>query len=1239
MAKDDALSARQRLKQIGAYATSIARAGRADLVGGLLMACGRAAVLVPNGKKLSVRIWRMVKAWNGEWGIRTVVGALESGMWIGALGRIQQKEMGLVMRAVLEGMNRGQKWQQVAVTVLERGDWEEMFTMIEVYGGWEGMLEGIETAAGSGTIESVHVALLGTLIGRRGQVGERARKGFVACLRAKQDVFGGNGEGNSCGNKWAVLVRAVRMIGKVDEGDSVLSVLEGVVWEGEELGKELLYEAFIWIGEWRKRIVKGIAAGLTGGGRGFCDLLEHICAWTGVREVGEEIVTLLDFVGGLGWASAGRVVRAVVSASMGVPSLRERVWRFLRKNAGTRVSKTQYVVCSGLFAILRYEGREEEVGEMLGRMFDRADVDVRRYFVKMTMKLISECTERIERIWEVVDLSLKPLREIEMGKNGRASAFDFSRTFEKTRGGWLIRDDLPLLLIFCSRMLGSSIGTDSLFSRLIEYIESVEGALYHNCIPDVDKAPVYMRIKQLCSVFEAMSCIDVARLSADRVSLYALALLMRENMALAKSSSSVPAMRDIDVAKVAHQHSELNPLALLTIEEAHVSKETAGCSGEVGEVLLPLRNYLKALQAVVEMDLEILLSELVQAELLNIIATRLENEFRRQQTIVSFVNVSKLLDLSKQCFVKSCPWVVSKNEEREDTVTATSRLRQDDLRSCELQSHSSQLSSGQFRQLCDRMVQEVLFEEDVKKAFRPQQLEKVSESTPLIIRQVALRVLLLILAHKVIDIKWFYVFLFIEDVSVAKQTRTRGTNQEQEETENSDRDCKLRTVNAISQVLRLEFEHSLSIALTLSYLDILAMILGFIREDDGDGDTVRKVILSTVTGLLREYSIRHLRVLRSMVNIVLNAFGIEKALEFSAGVVKWLGNESCLLNSTYASKEGAYIGVQDFDVDILEEALCYDLECEQDRRTETSSQVQEPNGYIEETPPQENYNLGQEGDPQTKLEIGVRDGQGNTDSVKSLCLNETAESALLSIDCILNYCTTHLRATLDRNRRSGKEGFVADSGDARTISGVVNVLQELFHTQFGEFRSSRASRAPPSMGRKVGLLIQSLCEIADLQLKLAMKQLCNSSRECELKGLATTSKVILDLIFDNPTMARVHASMQDSDCSMRMTFLQERLDSTVTAFLLCVANRPLSYLADFCGVLQRHVSEIGNREEHDEGDPEFSQVLVKRRQRPSKRQRIRSRNRNVDYWLRDESGDDDYADLEDFVVPLEETDL
>lgn len=1203
------------------------------------MACGRAAMLVPGGEKTCVRIWRMVKAWDGQWGIRTVVGGLESGMWIGALGGVQQREMGLVMRAVLEGMNRGQKWQQVAVTVLERGEWEEMFTVIGIYGGWGRMLEGMEAVVAIKVVRSVHVALLGTLIGKRGQIGERARTAFVACLEAEESMFVGNGEGNSHGKKWAVLVQAVRMIGKVEEGDSVLSVLEGMVWEGEELGKELLYEAFVWIGGWRKRIVRGIEVGLTGGGRGFCDLLERVCAWTRIREVGEEITLLLDCVGSLEWVCAGRVVRAVVNASKGMPSLRERIWRFLRKNAGTRVSKTQYVVCSGLFAILRYEGREEEVGEMLGQMCDRADVEVRRYFVKMTMNLANENTERIERILDVIDISLKPLRKIAREENRGRSAFDFSKTFEKTRGGWLIRDDLPLLLMFCSRIAGFSIGEDGLFSRLTEYIECVEGALYDTCIPDADKPPVHLRIKQLCSVFEVMSCANIARLSAEQISLYALALLMRDNVASTKSSSAVVATRDDDAAGVAYQNSELNPLALLTVEEACISKETGGRPKEDGEFLPPLLNYLKALQTVVEMNLEVLPAGLVQAELLNIIATRLENDFRRRRLTISIVNLYKLLDLAKQCFIKSCTWAVSEEENRKDMLTVVNNIRRDDPRSCEAQSRSGQPISNKFRHLCSRMVEEASLGEDVKRAIRLQQLEKVSESTPLTIRQLSLRVLLLLLAQNVIDTEWFRVFLFMEDVSVVRGVRAHRANSVQKRTENSDCDRKLRTISAISQVLRLEFEHSLSIALTLSYLDLLSAVLGIVCENDGDEAAVRKVVLSSTTGLLREYSIRHLRVLRSMISIVLKAFEMKEALEFSADVVKWLGNESCLLNSVYASKEGAYIGVHDFDIDILEEAIYNDLEREEDHEAESSNLAQDLNGNIEETPSQANDGLDQERDIQTRLKPNIRDGQGSTNSVRSLCLNETTESALLSIDCILNYCTVHLRATLDRYRRSVKEGITTEPKDVAVISGVVNVLQEFLHTPFGEFKSSRVSRAPPSLGRKVGTLIQLLCEIAELQLKAAMKKLSNSSKDCDLQYLADTSRAVLDLIFDNQTMARVHASMQDSDCSMRMTFLQEKLDSTATAFLLCIANQPVGYLTSFCDMLQRHVSEIGNREEHAEHEPEISEESVKRRQRASKRQRIRSRNRDVDDWLRDESGDDDYADLEDFVVPLDETEL
>lgn len=1241
LAKHDALPIRERLRQIAVCATAIATVGRADLVGGLLMACGRAAMLLSGGGKLCARIWKMVSAWDGQWGVRTVVGALETGMWIGTLGTVHQKEMALVMRAVLEGMNRGKSWHHVAVLVLERGLWEEMFTMIEVSGAWQPVLEAVASVVRSRSIEDVHIALAGSVVGKKGRVAEQARTTLAFCLDAEEKAFGGNGEGSSSGRKWAVLRRAIRMIGKVEEGGSVLNVLEGIVWKEGELGRSLLYEAFVWVGAWRKRIVKGIMVGLMGGCQDFCALLEHICAWAGVREVGEEIIALLDCVESLQWECAAKVIRAIVGASMSVPAMREKVWRFLKKNVGTRGSKMQCVVCSGLLAILRVQGQDEEVRGMLERMFDKAGVGVRRYFIKITIDLLSVDTERTEQVRQLADIPLKRLREIERNKSADSPAFDFSKTFEMTKSGWLVRDDLPLLLMLCSKILGTERGVDSLFSRLLEYVACVDGALRDACILDVDKAPVCIRIKQLCSVFEAVTCIDTAHLSVTRVTLYAFALLLRDYLASPKSLSAVDAVRKVDAGQGPSGTSEDHSLALLTVEEASDAKCIVGCAEEDSWVSVPMSNYLKALGIVIEVGMEALPAKLVLAELLNVICTRLDKRYCWQKKNASFLtDNSELLDLAKQCFIKSYAWNAFE-EVSGDDMAVTKNIRESDepINSGIQQIQDSKLFAKKFKDICQKVACEAEFDEEIKKATSSKRLGKLSATTSLTIREFAMRIMLSLLDDKGVSKEWFDMFQFMEELSVKGHvTNACQVTLPHEQGEKQNCEIEVRTINAIVKVLHLEFEHSLSIALTLLYLDLLTKVLNSLHGNDQRGPRVREIISSAINVLLREYSIRHIRVLKGMVTIVLNAYDIGKALKFGVAVIKWLGNESCLLNSEYVSQDNVRIGVEDFDADILEEAIYYDLERESDQEAGTSDHLEERNGEIQESSAQTEDSFGQEKDSPAILKTRTRDRSENTDQIKSLCLNETAESALLSIECVLGYCSTRLHATLDLHRREAREGLIAESCDASLISGVVSVLQELFHSPFAELKSSRALRASLSLGRKVGAIFQSLCEIADLQLRMAMTMLRSSSKDHGLTFLVDIIRVILDFILDTTVMAQVQAFMRDSDHSMRLTFLLEKLESTVTAFLLCVAKRPMSNLKDFCDVLQRHTEKINCRE-YKVNESQLSQVFAKSRSRGNKRRRIRSRNRDVDGWLRDESGDDDYADLEDFVVPLDETDL
>lgn len=1077
-------------------------------------------------------------------------------------------------------------------------------------------------------------------------------------------------------------------------GETIATVFEGQVWSqrvgSQTWGARMLFEAFVLIPRSRGKILSAIFTALTNVDtpeaviHAFCGLLEHICdnrkSALHLRDFGVQVQNLLNCVDYIPLRVDCEVVAALSRLSMTIPCLTNQMLLFLRKATGSRLLKLQRVACAGFLAVIEHSTVSEDTRldacTTLGNIIEWSDSPVRAHLILLLIRFLDRNPDHSGHIRSLSELVVRPLtviveklvfRQLDPlagvagEQKGSQCIVDPSKSLEGPAVECLARDDLRLLLRLCDKLRSHDESIQTFLFKLTDYLGDVKQVAHDACTVRDAQSSISTRVAQLCTLYETMFCIDARRFSPSHVRAYAVCLLIRDSeISKARCGNSSPG-----ILATPRSHSEVEMFASISAREA-VSSELSGLYDTNNQCEMSLMDSVEALRVLSCNGVQDVFRGVVQREIMRLILAKL-----RGNVLMPVIDSSEenefvqLLNCLKQCFVATCPWRDVNYCRHHETRGARLKTSEVAVSAADAsRSHDKQSSSVQSACQCAELEQSTsdflstinLPIADVDNGVGQLQVFKVTKSLPSSIRQFSLAILVEVLSKCEMKSAWSFLRAFMRDSLHPQKASTNhaslGRNQENEKHGEGNHEIhfspgrntvlaesaeQTETVVALARIFCLEFEHSLSTALTMSYLDLFSCLLEAVEENRAVTRRIREVICTTITEVFRDYSIRQSRILRGMMTLLLKSFEEKSGLEFCASLIRWLGSDAAIHRSeTMRTGEiNGRIGVEDFDIDILEEAIVSDTQRDHDSHLNASCQQERGS----------DHSRPHSGTLCHEEDIRVRDGSAHlsqipeTDLVKTLCLNEGEESAVWSISCVLGYFGHLVRRFLEIHRRSTKDGFLEGNEYMDVLTGIVNAIAELFRTPFVETPAPTKSRMLLPIWKRLGDLMQDLLEIAEFQLRLIMADLrkFQGLMESSFK-LASLSRHILGLLFKDEKTKLVLSAPQLADQRSRIIFLQEKLDATATAFLLCTSHRTANPLEDLRLLLQARIRQIGTLTIAENGGEDINggfHARARFQSRPKKRQCVRSRNRYVDGWLREENGDDNFVDLEDFIVPVD----
>lgn len=1076
-------------------------------------------------------------------------------------------------------------------------------------------------------------------------------------------------------------------------GETIATVFEGQVWSqrvgSQTWGTRMLFEAFVLIPRSRGKILNAIFTALTNVDtpdaviHAFCGLLENICdsrkSALLLRDFGVQVQNLLNCVDYIPLRVDCKVVAALSRLSMTIPCLTNQMLLFLRKATGSRLLKLQRVACAGLLAVIEHSAVSDdtrlEACTTLGNIIEWSDSPVRAHLILLLISFLDRNPDLSGHIRSLSELVVRPLTMIVeklffrrqdplAGVCGerKGSRCIVDPSLEDPTVKCLARDDLRLLLRLCDKLRSHDESIETFLFSLTEYMGDVKHVTHDACLVRDSQPLISTRVAQLCTLYEAMFCIDASRFSPSHVRVYAICLLIqdRETSKARYGSSSSQG-----IVTIPRSNSDVEMFASISALEA-VSSELTGLYDTRNEYEMSIMDSVEALRVLSCIDGKDVLREVVQCEVLRLILIKMRGRVPETGIDSSEKNeFVQLLECIKHCFVATCPWrevnCCRRHEAKEAphkavevVISADDTSRLPDRPSSSVQS-ACQCAEAEQR-TSDFLSTIDLPAADIDNGVGPLQISKLAESLPSSIRQFSLAILVELLSNCQIENAWSVLHAFMREALHPQKTSMNhaglGSNQENEKQAEGGKKIRFspgrnavpaesvehsETAVALARVFCLEFEHSLSTALTMSYIDLFSCLLKAVEENRTVGGRVREVIGTTIKGIFRDYSIRQSRVLRGMMTLLLKSFEEKSGLEFCTSVIRWLGSDASLFRSGTMTRTGEIsgrIGVTDFDIDILEEAIVSDTQRDDD--SHSNAPRRQERGLENSCPRSSTLCLEEN--------VHARDGTAQDseipqiDLIKTLCLNEAEENTVWSISCVLRYFGDHVRRFLEMHRRSSKDGFLEGEGYMDVLTGIVNAIAELFRTPFVETSAPRKSRMLLPIWKRLGDLMQDLLEIVEFQLRLIMADFRQSQGLMKSSRLVSVSKHILELLLRDEKAKFVTNAPQLVDQRSRTIFLQEKLDTTATAFLLCTAYRTSKPLEDLRVLLQARIRQIGTLTIAGNGYEDTHggfHARARFQSRPRKRQCVRSRNRYVDGWLREENGFDNFVDLEDFIVPVD----
>jgi hypothetical protein len=421
--------------------------------------------------------------------------------------------------------------------------------------------------------------------------------------------------------------------------------------------------------------------------------------------------------------------------------------------------------------------------------------------------------------------------------------------------------------------------------------------------------------------------------------------------------------------------------------------------------------------------------------------------------------------------------------------------------------------------------------------------------------------------------------------------------------------------HAILKCFEREFAFSMSTSLSVCYAQYLTRSM----QDASIGDGVKAGVSQCMIRILQEYSITHPRVVRPMLALLLDAMKWNEAVPFLRSLFSWLCEER--VDDGDDEDEKAQQGGLSFDVDLADyPGSAADLEAP------GSNHMRGGDSNDDDV---DNVNV-----VDSSLCDGVHEASNQQRGsvidaeidVRLLSLAETRECRVAS----LLACVSYLEFGLPRFA-----GYLSAS-DATVVSDICTLLSS----------TVLPHALPPAVETRLhALLAKILITARDAAKALRRAATTNPSvkgveREVDVDalGLTLTSVLSLESVADRHGRLRflweqVLVETSASISTRRRDGIKKVLASVLAAMTAATTQKKKGRKSDGAASNANDGNDGEDDDEDRNVDDEYgcADRIVRR-----KRRRVRSRNRAVDSLLADEYGDDDGADLEDFLAGMDE---
>ena len=386
-----------------------------------------------------------------------------------------------------------------------------------------------------------------------------------------------------------------------------------------------------------------------------------------------------------------------------------------------------------------------------------------------------------------------------------------------------------------------------------------------------------------------------------------------------------------------------------------------------------------------------------------------------------------------------------------------------------------------------------------------------------------------------------------------------------------------------------DFRSGMTTALCNDYITLLSW---FVERDVSSREQVANVAMN----ILSEYDITQVRIVRGLFALLLDSLPTVSCLPVLQESFRWLGEQQGVLAPEFKSEARTSFD-NSFDIDIVEEAAAMDgVDTSRlDKRLYPRSMADGDEDEDGNTRPTRRRGSGDD--------VTV---EGITGRVRNWGLNNSEESCLACVQAAL----VRLEAVVPNNERLRR----LDKDAVEMLDGAVDALSALLGTQ----RGASLTWARPIVKRGADAAAKVL-GAADAAL--------HGARSMRDGGEAFASVLGLCARACREVLARPAGRVLVSEGKARRA--AAKLEMHVPAALadLARACRGQAELEE----VQNAWRELAGVERNAAAD----RIVTTRR----KSTRVRSRNKVVDTWLEDEDGEDDFADLEDFVIGMDERDL